>query len=329
MNGWVTLPASVRGLIVLTISLAAILALPGCAFLNRENTPITNFVERKLSPQSPQAREALVPVVWPLAVTTLIADAALVHPVSVVDDAIHDTQDALWDEFDWDNQYATECFKLPWRAVFTPIVFGFDWLGRTLFDIKPYGHRDQIRTHAQEVLAKATQRLDAGNPAEIHAVLDELPVEDVRKLTQTQKAQYYMLRLRTAQANGDYQWFDELDRPQRRDLKRPEVHSVLLPVIDEMLISEDSYTRFAAFRFTQAWLEPEPQQTYALCQLRDPDPVIRFEGLNHPRWNRLLRNGDTLPEQVRSAIERLAADDLVSIIRARAAEMARHNNDLK
>ena len=242
MNGWVTLPASARGLIVLPLSLAAILALPGCAFLNRENTPITNFVEKKLSPESPQAREALVPVVWPLAATTLIADAVFVHPVSVVDDAIRDTQDALWDEFDWDTRYATECFKLPWRAVFTPIVFGFDWLGRTLFDIEPHGHRDKIRTHAAEVLAQAARRLEAGEPAKIDAVLDEIPDGDIRKLTQTQKAQYYMLRLRAAQANGNYHWFDELGRPQQRELKRPEVHSALLPVIDEMLLSDDSYT---------------------------------------------------------------------------------------
>ena len=58
-------------------ALAAIslLALPGCAFLNRDNTPITNYVEEKLSPESARAQEALVPILWPVATITLIADA--------------------------------------------------------------------------------------------------------------------------------------------------------------------------------------------------------------------------------------------------------------
>ena len=310
-----------------SLSLLCLLPITGCAFLNRDNTPITNYVEKKLTPESSRAREALVPIIWPVAAVTLIADAVVIHPISVVDDAVEDTRDALWDEFDWDAEYATECFKLPWRATLTPIVFGFDFLGRALFDIPPHGHREEARAEKAEVLAEAVKLFDQGLVAEASVVLDGLSLADVNVLARPEHRQFYVLRLRIAYATGDYSWFKRNACQHRRNLSRPDVHSALLPVLEEILTGEDPFTRLKAFHFTCAWSEEEAREPYAVRQLQDPSPFIRFDALISPRWNQFLWKRLDLHQAARTAMEDLATDDPDPMIRALAAEIMRTSLD--
>jgi hypothetical protein len=65
----------------------------------------------------------------------IVLDAAIVHPANIIDDAAEDTEEVLWDNFEWDEKYVTECAALPWRVVLTPAIFTGSFLGRSLFDI--------------------------------------------------------------------------------------------------------------------------------------------------------------------------------------------------
>jgi hypothetical protein len=93
------------------------------------HTPAQNVL-----PKNKTLQAAFTPVLFPLGVAALCVDQCLLHPASVLDDAIEDTVDVLW-TFDNSGRYMAFCATLPWRIALTPIVFLFDWLGRSLFDI--------------------------------------------------------------------------------------------------------------------------------------------------------------------------------------------------
>ena len=319
IRGWVI--ASNAALALTTLHFA-----PGCAFMNRDNTPVTNLVEEKLSPESARATEALVPVVWPVAAATLTADTLVVHPASVLDDAVKDTHDCLWDEFDWDTEYATECFKLPWRAVFTPIVFGFDWLGRSVFDIPRYGHKAKASEEAEQNLTEAARKLDADLPAQASTQLDEIAHRSVAGLTREQQKRYYLLRLQAAYASGDYGWFYAADWRYLQNVKCAHVQEALLPVLEEMAAGDDAIARLNALKFAQNWFGRETREAFTLRHLEDPDPVIRFHALDHLR-DRLRLPKARPSEEFRAAIQRIAADDPNPVVRARAAEIAGLDGD--
>lgn len=303
------------GLAVVAFCLMSLL-LSGCAFMNRDNTPVTNAVEEKVSSASPRVQEALFPAVWPIAAATLTADVFVVHPASVVDDALYDTRDALWDNFEWDTEYASECFKLPWRAVFTPIVFGFDFLGRAMFDIEPYGHKEAAQAQADEFLAEAARQLEQDAPKQAGAVLDKISAGDIPKLTPSKKQQYYLLRLRTAYAADDYSWFRTIDWVHRSDLRNSKIWPELLEVLEKMLDSEVAHTRLTGFGFIRAWMPKQAREKYVRRQLDDSDPIIRLHALD-------ARPAPGFSEDVMASIERMAVNDQNAIVRARAAEIVR------
>ncbi|MHC4695900.1 MAG: hypothetical protein ACYTFA_04050 [Planctomycetota bacterium] len=303
------------------LALTALQLAPGCAFMNRDNTPVTNYVEEKLTPESARVSDALVPLVWPVAAATLTADTLVVHPASVVDDAVKDTRDCLWDNFEWDTEYATECFKLPWRAVFTPIVFGFDWLGRSIFDIPRYDHKAKASEEAEQSFAEAFRNLEAGLPAEASTQLDQTAYREFAGLSPKQQRKYYLLRLKAAYASGDYSWFDAVNWRYHQNLKCTYVQEALLPVLEEMAAGDDAIARLKALKFAQDWFGRETREAFTLRHLGDPDPVIRFHALDHLR-DRSLSHRTRPSEKLRAVIRRLAADDPNPVVRARAAEIA-------
>ncbi len=308
---------------IMSMLLSGCSVVPGVAFNNRDNTPITSAVEREFSKAPQGLQEALLPVIWPIAGATLAVDAVVVHPALVVDDALDDTREALWDDFDWDTKYATECFTLPWRAVFTPIVFGFDWLARATLDIEPHGHKEAARSHADKMLAQAEQRLKEGEPGPVGDALDEIAVEDIGKLTQPQRARYYSLRLKAAYALGDYTWFRTADRPHRGNLRNSSIQSDLLALLEEMLTSEDAFTRLTGYRFLRAWLSAAAGEEHLRRQLGDLDPMIRFDALSPTPSHRGYAPPREYPPETLAVIERIAADDPNPVVRACAAEIVR------
>ena len=151
-----------------------LLPLPtGCAFLNRDNTPLYNAVESHLWPESSGKRIAAAPLVIPAGLVAITADAFIVHPASVIDDAAEDTRDVFWDDFDWDDKYATECMLLPWRTVITPVFFTGDFLVRAGFDVKHTADDSETldiqraaAARMPEVLRQARELSAQGKPEE-------------------------------------------------------------------------------------------------------------------------------------------------------------------
>ena len=176
-------------------------------------------------------------------------------------------------------------------------------------------------------MAAAIPAVISAAVAEASEVLDGLSVADINILAKPERRQFYVLQLRLAYASGDYSWFAENASLHRRYLSRPDVHSALLPVLEEMLTDEDPFTRLKAFHFTCAWSEEKDRESYAVRQLRDPSPYVRFAALISPHWNQVLWKRLDLHQAARAAMEDLATDDPDPMIRALAAEIMRASPD--
>ncbi|OPY11562.1 MAG: hypothetical protein A4E66_01330 [Syntrophus sp. PtaB.Bin001] len=121
----------------ITVLLIALLVLGGCAFKNRNNTPLLNLTEKHLVPKTQPAKAFSYPITIPLSFLAVMVDIVIIHPVMVTDDAARDAKDLLWtiSESDWENRYLTTTASCVPRTVATPIFFVGDWLARSLFDI--------------------------------------------------------------------------------------------------------------------------------------------------------------------------------------------------
>lgn len=117
----------------------------GCAVLNDNNRPTLNLVEARLRPADREPTFSDWALIVPVGTLAVAADALVVHPVMVLDDAWRDTKDAVWSEFEWKEHYVTECALLPLRALMTPVWFLPDWLIRGWFDVEPNTGEDEAK----------------------------------------------------------------------------------------------------------------------------------------------------------------------------------------
>ena len=118
---------------ILLLLLAAAVALPGCAFMEKRNRPLTTTLDELVEPESTGAKVALAPVFVPVGTASLVLDVFALHPVEVIPDALDDTYEIIWENPS--GTYVTQTFLLVPKVVVTPVVFGFDWLGRSIFDL--------------------------------------------------------------------------------------------------------------------------------------------------------------------------------------------------
>ena len=106
-----------------------------CAIEAHDNRRTLNALDLHDTPNSATARWIVAPVALPVAAIGLAADAVVVHPCCVFDDAWGDTVEWLW-ESNGESRFRRAVIT-PLRVVATPIVFLGDWLGRATFDIPP------------------------------------------------------------------------------------------------------------------------------------------------------------------------------------------------
>lgn len=118
---------------IVLLLLAAALMLPGCAFTNEKNRPLTTALDGVVRPESTTAKLAMAPAFVPVGTATLLLDVFALHPVQVIPDALEDTYELIWENPS--GTYVTQTFLFAPKVLCTPIVFGFDWLGRSIFDI--------------------------------------------------------------------------------------------------------------------------------------------------------------------------------------------------
>ena len=120
-----------RGVFLLLAALAVVL--PGCAFTAEENRPLTTALDDAVRPESTGAKIALAPVFVPVGAGTLLLDVFVLHPVMILPDAVEDTSELVWEEPS--GTYVTQAFLFVPKLAVTPVVFVFDWLGRSVFDV--------------------------------------------------------------------------------------------------------------------------------------------------------------------------------------------------
>ena len=115
------------------ILFAVAVLLPGCAVFEEDNRLLTSALDDAVEPESTGAKVALSPVFIPVGVVSLVVDAVVVHPISEIPNAYDDTVEAVWE--DPEGSYVTQAFLFVPKVAITPVVFVFDWLGRSIFDI--------------------------------------------------------------------------------------------------------------------------------------------------------------------------------------------------
>jgi hypothetical protein len=118
-----------------SFSVVLALSLGGCAVFESENRRTLNALDEHVTPQGAGARWALSPLALPLGFGALAADLLLVHPVCSVDDAWGDTVEWLWTPRG--ETRFRRAVMLPLVTVATPVVFGGDLAGRSVFPIDP------------------------------------------------------------------------------------------------------------------------------------------------------------------------------------------------
>ncbi|MEI1280453.1 hypothetical protein V6Z05_19125 [Leptospira venezuelensis] len=104
-----------------------------CASFRKENRILTNYLDKKVEPESTPAKIALAPIFIPVGLTSLVLDVFIIHPISVIPDAIDDTYKAVWKDPSGGVVFQAVVF-LP-KVVISPLFFLVTFLGRSGFDI--------------------------------------------------------------------------------------------------------------------------------------------------------------------------------------------------
>lgn len=259
---------------------------PGCAFMNRDNTLLFNQVEEHLVPEDTGWQVAAFPLTFPVGLVALTIDAAIIHPGSVVLDTAEDTADALWDNFDWDEQYVTECAQLPWRAIFTPVVFTGAYLGRSFFDIprRAAEEREDEEEAGYPEIEEQTTTPEKGIP-ELYKTARELLAEK--------------------NAVDCIPIIHELWKRVDQDVDR-----LLLKKMSE---SNDPAFRWIAFQTSMQFGSDDiDRKTWIRTALSDLDPFLRYSAL---QW--ISHTVDGIKRyKVRSRLERMAKRDADPMVRA-------------
>jgi hypothetical protein len=310
-------------------ALLAGLLLSGCAAFNRDNTPTFNLVEEHLWPESTAKRIAVAPAVYPLSLAAVGLDAAIVHPASVVDDTARETQETLWDDWDWDDHYVSECVGLPLRAAATPIYFVGDFVGRAFFSSDRAARDERTRQEdmrilddSRQILDKAQKALEADNPQK---ALDSLEEADSRTLSRMRKAgeedlalRMEFLRFKAACRSRRYEALNSTSRI--RSLLNSPFGKDVEALLREMRRSDDPYARSRAFSLERYVRSTDKEINASVAAaLRDPDGIVRHEALVWVKGRSSRESVRPLKPQV----ERAAREDGSPINRSVAKEILR------
>jgi hypothetical protein len=112
-----------------------LLAAAGCACSNPRNTPLLTALDDSVTPGTTTAKVAWGPVFVPVGVTCGALDILVLHPTHALKLGAEDTYGVLWKDPAGTPAEQTVAF-LP-KAVATPVVFTFCWLGESAFDLRP------------------------------------------------------------------------------------------------------------------------------------------------------------------------------------------------
>ncbi|MCB9896960.1 MAG: hypothetical protein H6825_03035 [Planctomycetes bacterium] len=127
------------------VALLLVLAAPGCAWTNRDNRPVWNAFEQNLVPDDETLQWVTAPVTIPLGIVAIVVDLFVAHPIQVMDDAWGASTDG-WHDIDWQAHYYSQTAFTLVRIPLTAVHLVLSFVGRSLFDIRPFTRGDAART---------------------------------------------------------------------------------------------------------------------------------------------------------------------------------------
>lgn len=103
------------------LAILLLLCLPvfNCAVINQYNRYTTNFLEENLTPETKAGKVAFAPIAFPMALTALTIDGALIRPVV----SIPDSFDAAMFAFEIESTGIFEIIVFPMRLVTFTAIF--------------------------------------------------------------------------------------------------------------------------------------------------------------------------------------------------------------
>jgi hypothetical protein len=294
-----------------------------------DSGPTFRYVEDHLVPENKTAQYLLLPVFIPVGAVAALTDAAIVHPLTILDDTAHNTGRALWRNLHWDDAYMTESAALPWRALATPLYFAGEWTGRVLFEIPEAADEARRRSSPEaaeqreneaRVIAEARELLDAGLPDEALKLLIANQTIDWSR-PQDEQQEYVLLMFRAALNGGRYEVFEELMRgPYFYHTATPEFGGM----IDEMLASESPYARSLAYGWridTRLGRTPDEARGVLRRMLNDESDVVRALALQRIQpWS---YSRESMGAELVADLERMKTDDPSAYNRDKAAAVLR------
>lgn len=260
-------------LLLIALSLSS----TGCAFFNRQNTPLLNAVERTMVPSSTSMRVVASPVVVPVGIAAGVLDVFVVHPIVVLPAVARDTK-GVWTHRA--NGYVTDMGTVIPRAAVTPVVFAGSWAGRSFFNVGRGATRAPSLTNIDTAIS-------TGNRT---AVRQWLVARDTRGTNPETSA-----RLRTivekfgGEADLHLMAINKL-------FENRENHPFLL---DQLRAATSGATEVPMVRGFAAWRSREAGEVMLQKIFVEPMPVDRI----NLYLTALLRIGD--PDQIRRLTERL------------------------
>jgi len=325
----------------LAVACLLLTCLTSCAFLNRDNTLLLNAVEDNLWPEETAMRVLAFPVVFPCGLAAICVDTIVIHPISIIDDAANDTYEHLWDEWDWENHYVTECASLPWRCAFTPVWFSCDFLARAFFDVTESAKQARRATEADEQDEKQAAIRNARRKDHIQAVFNQMQDKSKSMSTNDKIKQIEMLnrliydcidgmdpierrelvsRYRgiVLQASFDYGCYDLFDRPSwLSDIEMGGPDEQTYCLINEKKESPNALNRWIAilycFKYPEGFDPLKAQIHSAFC---DKSPVVRHATLTWIQRNNILINHPDLFSVLNNAADKETDSINSSLFRA-------------
>lgn len=111
------------------IALFALAGGPGCASTNMDHLSVTNYADRRITPEDETTRWLATPFLIPLTIVTLAVDNFLLAPVVQLPSAYEDAERFVTYDF---AGYYSSLGIAPFQIGLTPVVFAGSWFFRTV-----------------------------------------------------------------------------------------------------------------------------------------------------------------------------------------------------
>jgi hypothetical protein len=120
-----------RKIILFFLLLTTIVSLTQCAFMDKKNRRITNYLDENLTPQTESGKLLLAPVAIPTGTISLLSDTFVLQPLIAIPKALGDTVEYIW--LNPEGGVVLQSFLFIPKVVFTPVTFGILWIRHALF----------------------------------------------------------------------------------------------------------------------------------------------------------------------------------------------------